>query len=371
MTHITKDGLLHWAVERWHAEVAHRPIVNVHRRSLDDTWRQVIRRLGGDPLSLIGPAHDELRNEMSNSEYSHARLAAVTPAEALTVIHDAFVADPNYAWSWHCNIAMAAVDAGAPHQAANERVADFMSHAFKFDTRQCTEYVARAAELSAQETPCPRCGEFHSNQASIILCQHKFSNALESKPVAWQFQDGHGDWQECSQETYEGLMAVKARERTRALYESPSVSAQDAKEMPKTLMDEPLDKYANRMLIEACTAWSDVKNNDGTLNEAKCDYARAQEGYARGAIKELAALVTEQDASPKDGWRPIETIPAGVVVVLLNINRHRSDDLLNCCKDIGYLTEGGWFSTFCETRGMTKDAFTHWTHLLPDPEPPK
>lgn len=48
-----------WAVSRWNAEVAQRPLVNVHRRTLDDTWRQVIRYFGGDAaLQLIGPSHD-------------------------------------------------------------------------------------------------------------------------------------------------------------------------------------------------------------------------------------------------------------------------------------------------------------------------
>jgi hypothetical protein len=32
----------------------------VHRRTLDDTWRQVIRHFGGDPDKLIGPNHDTL-----------------------------------------------------------------------------------------------------------------------------------------------------------------------------------------------------------------------------------------------------------------------------------------------------------------------
>lgn len=54
------SGLLEWVVERWHAEVSQRPLHNVHRRSLDDTWRQVIRRLGGDPVDLCGPNHDSL-----------------------------------------------------------------------------------------------------------------------------------------------------------------------------------------------------------------------------------------------------------------------------------------------------------------------
>jgi hypothetical protein len=49
-----------WAVEQWQQEVANRPMHNVHRRTLDNTWRQVIRRHGGDDVSLCGPKHDDL-----------------------------------------------------------------------------------------------------------------------------------------------------------------------------------------------------------------------------------------------------------------------------------------------------------------------
>lgn len=51
---------LEWAVERWNVEVKNRPLQNIHRRSLDTTWRQVIRRFGGDDLALCGLPHDEL-----------------------------------------------------------------------------------------------------------------------------------------------------------------------------------------------------------------------------------------------------------------------------------------------------------------------
>ena len=52
--------LLQWAVKRWRLEVENRPLVNVHRRSLDDTWRQVIRYAKGDADVLLGPDHDSL-----------------------------------------------------------------------------------------------------------------------------------------------------------------------------------------------------------------------------------------------------------------------------------------------------------------------
>ncbi len=48
-------------------------------------------------------------------------------------------ADPELLWTWHCNIAMVAVDAGADPIPANERAADFMNLAFGADPRQ-TEY---------------------------------------------------------------------------------------------------------------------------------------------------------------------------------------------------------------------------------------
>jgi hypothetical protein len=55
----TQDAV-NWAVSRWEAEVKNRPLQNIHRRSLDDTWRQVIRRFGGDDVGLCGLSHDDL-----------------------------------------------------------------------------------------------------------------------------------------------------------------------------------------------------------------------------------------------------------------------------------------------------------------------
>jgi len=57
---VPDEKLLSWALERWTAEVANRPLVNVHRRTLDGTWRQIIRHAGGDDVLLIGPPHDDL-----------------------------------------------------------------------------------------------------------------------------------------------------------------------------------------------------------------------------------------------------------------------------------------------------------------------
>ncbi len=64
-----RQALIDWAVERWNAEVKYRPMVNIHRRSLDDAWRQVLRYLGVDDRERLGPTHDELRAEIGSKEW--------------------------------------------------------------------------------------------------------------------------------------------------------------------------------------------------------------------------------------------------------------------------------------------------------------
>ena len=41
---------------------------------------------------------------------------------------------PDFAWSWHCNLAMLAQEAGAPWEDSNIRAANFMVHCFGVDT---------------------------------------------------------------------------------------------------------------------------------------------------------------------------------------------------------------------------------------------
>ena len=53
-------ALREWAVNCWRSEVQHRPMVNKHRRTLDDCWRQVMRYAGLDPDDAVGLSHDAL-----------------------------------------------------------------------------------------------------------------------------------------------------------------------------------------------------------------------------------------------------------------------------------------------------------------------
>jgi hypothetical protein len=53
--------------------------------------------------------------------------------EAITTLREAFHNDPEYAWSWHCNLAMSAYDEGLCKPAANRAAARFMRLAFDID----------------------------------------------------------------------------------------------------------------------------------------------------------------------------------------------------------------------------------------------
>ena len=57
---------------------------------------------------------------------------------AMSTLKKAMIKDPDYAWGWHCNIAVMAQDAGVSHKVSNDGAARFMKLAFDVDTaRQC------------------------------------------------------------------------------------------------------------------------------------------------------------------------------------------------------------------------------------------
>lgn len=59
---------------------------------------------------------------------------------AMDILRRAMAKDEMYAWSWHCNLACMAMDAGASPISANERAASFMMTAFDVDTSKTSMY---------------------------------------------------------------------------------------------------------------------------------------------------------------------------------------------------------------------------------------
>jgi hypothetical protein len=80
------------------------------------------------------PTTEHLEMQPEIAEAFAEILDGITPKQAIAALTKAMKEDYGYAWAWHCNIAMAAIDAGAPHKEANERAAGFMRTLFGVDT---------------------------------------------------------------------------------------------------------------------------------------------------------------------------------------------------------------------------------------------
>jgi hypothetical protein len=63
----------------------------------------------------------------------------VKTKEAFDTIKKALIEDEGYAWSWHCNIAMAVQDEGVDHKTANKAANRFMQMCFGIDTKEPSE----------------------------------------------------------------------------------------------------------------------------------------------------------------------------------------------------------------------------------------
>ncbi len=74
-------------------------------------------------------------------------------SKAFDVLKQAMHEDQAYAWSWHCNLAMSAFDAGTPHDIANQGAVRFMQLAFGVDTSAFKEYKDLETQWNTKMTP--------------------------------------------------------------------------------------------------------------------------------------------------------------------------------------------------------------------------
>lgn len=66
----------------------------------------------------------------------------MTLTEAFDTFRTTMRDDPEYAWSWHCNLAMPIMDStGVSHEAANKAAARLMQHLFAIDTAANPHYA--------------------------------------------------------------------------------------------------------------------------------------------------------------------------------------------------------------------------------------
>lgn len=77
---------------------------------------------------------------------------------AVQTLIETLKADHAYAWAWHCNVAMAAVDEGLSHYAANKAAARFLSWLAQIDTTTHPGFPKAPAQPAAalrKVTPNP------------------------------------------------------------------------------------------------------------------------------------------------------------------------------------------------------------------------
>ena len=66
--------------------------------------------------------------------------------ESMATVSNAIRNDPGYAWSWHCNIAMAAMDEGVDHMTANKLAARFLMILTGVDTTKNPDFPKEPVE---------------------------------------------------------------------------------------------------------------------------------------------------------------------------------------------------------------------------------
>lgn len=116
--------------------------------------------------------------------------------KAMNVVIAAMQADPGYAWSWHCNIAMAYVDEGVNRDVANQGAARFM-------------------KLLANVEPAH----------DILPTQTPDTKLNEQEPLAWESILGAvaRGWcyEENANKTMDSELAVAIAKEVHALYTTP------------------------------------------------------------------------------------------------------------------------------------------------------
>ena len=85
------------------------------------------------------------QNEKYHQKYYSSIVTKHVP-ESMATVSNAIRNDPAYAWSWHCNIAMAAMDEGVDHMAANKLAARFLMILTGVDTTKNPHFPKEQVE---------------------------------------------------------------------------------------------------------------------------------------------------------------------------------------------------------------------------------
>lgn len=101
-------------------------------------------RISGDFIQSRGGRHCEIQvgEHVEVVRWDSVRLHRGAGLTAYELFAVTLRNDREYAWVWHCNIAMSAVDEGVEHETANRAAARFMKLAFDIDVTEFPEWQA-------------------------------------------------------------------------------------------------------------------------------------------------------------------------------------------------------------------------------------
>lgn len=108
----------------------------------------------------------------------------------MSTIKDAMTKDPDYAWSWFCNVAMASIDEGMEYKAAQRAAARFMYNAFEQDMTKHRRWKAEWDEKACSKD------EIIRQQATLIESLNRAIQLLNTPAIqvpAWNPEDGTGN----------------------------------------------------------------------------------------------------------------------------------------------------------------------------------
>lgn len=122
--------------------------------------------------------------------------------DAMQTVITAMQADPGYAWSWHCNLAMAMVDSGCDHVKANQGAARFMRTLANVDPAHELPSAPAQQEPSEAEMVCAEAyqvvgcllsdlGLFETEAARKILDNLSEARRVHQDVLPWESATAH------------------------------------------------------------------------------------------------------------------------------------------------------------------------------------